>query len=62
MRRTAASVNTRQCGQWLQSTYARHDRIRQKSLEGDTHGCGIVCSRWVVAGVGYAGELRAWSR
>jgi hypothetical protein len=39
-----------QCGQWVQATYASHNRIRQQSLEWDTHDCGCGCVAVVLWG------------
>jgi hypothetical protein len=39
------TVRAVQGGQLGRSTYAGHDRVRQQSLEGDTHGCESVSGR-----------------
>ncbi len=42
-------------GQWVGSSYASHDGIRQKSLKRDAHDCDQSWSRWWLRGEGNGG-------
>jgi hypothetical protein len=46
------TVRAVQRGQLGRSTYAGHDRVRQQSLEGNTHDCESVSGRCGSVGVG----------
>jgi hypothetical protein len=58
---TDTALNAKNCGtsvravpggQWGRSTYAGHNRVRQQSLERDTHDCESVSGRRGSVGVG----------